>query len=227
MFDFLKSESEASEQVAVASSSRRGFLRKGTVMGLLAIPLIGVTSTSAQAQVLGKKAQSLKSEFRSIQKHENAHVQFILTALGSAARPKPTFRNLLQRDFRSFVAVSQALENTGVGAYLNALPNISSSANVAAAGSIALVEARHAGFLNNYQKDALVASPANSGRDPSFDAPLTPAQVRAAAGVFIASLNGGPPVDYTPGNDISILNYALVLEYLEADFYNVNVPKFY
>ena len=233
MFESFRSVPASAAQSEESSTSRRRFLRRGTLMGVLAVPVIGSMASSAEAgpvqdrQRPGKTGLALRGQFESIRAHENVHVTFLVTELGSAARPKPQFKNLLQRDFRSFAAVSQALENTGVGAYLNALPNITSRAYVSAAGSIALVEARHAGFLNNFQGVKLTASPANAGRDPSFDAPLTPAQVRAAAGGFIASLNGGPPIDYTPGDDISILNYALALEYLEADFYNINIPRFF
>jgi len=135
-------------------------------MGVLAVPVIGSLASSAEAgpvqdrQRPGKTGLALRGQFESIRAHENVHVTFLVTELGSAARPKPQFKNLLQRDFRSFAAVSQALENTGVGAYLNALPNITSRAYVSAAGSIALVEARHAGFLNNFQGVKLTASPA-------------------------------------------------------------------
>lgn len=122
------------------------------------------------------------------------------------------------------MTTAQALENTGVGAYLGAAPALQSKAFLAAAGSIATVEARHAGAVNFIEDDPVTQNNAD------FDTPLTPEQVVAAAGGFVASLNGGPPLTYssTPSaaNDIAILNFALALEYLEAEFYNVNA-QFY
>lgn len=44
---------------------------------------------------------------------------------------------------------------------------------------------------------------------------------------FVASLNGGPDPSGTLSSDTDILNVALLLEFLEAEFYNTNVPKFY
>ena len=133
---------------------------------------------------------------------------------------------MLQPNFRAFFQVSQALENTGVGAYLGAAPVILSRQVLASAGSIALIEARHAGWLNSLENDPITTNV--FGQEQSFETPLTAAQVVGLAGPFIASLNGGPPVTYstTPSvaNDIVILNFALALEYLEAEFYNLNVP---
>ena len=48
---------------------------------------------------------------------------------------------------------------------------------------------------------------------------------------FIQDLNGGPPAAFslTPSaaNDIAILNFVLVIEHLENEFYNLNVPRFF
>jgi hypothetical protein len=220
-------------QTSTQENSRRRFMSRSALAGLLTVPLLGTFASTAEAGYAGNVQEVIRSrkriarQFRSIQAHENAHVTFLKNALGSAARPKPSFQNLKIKRFADFVALSQALENVGVGAYGGAAPDINSKSNLAAAASIAFVEARHAGFLNDFAQTGLTISPANSGRDPAFDEILTPAQVREAAGVYISSLNGGPAIDYTPGDDISILNYALALEYLEAEYYNINVPRFF
>lgn len=219
---------ELNQVVAGAVPGRRRFLRAATLAGAAGAVLLTRGTARADRIFNGGNQKEARSTFLDIQLHENAHVAFLVNALGGAARPKPAFRNLLQPNFRQFALVSQALENTGVGAYLGAAPVILSRGYLAAAGSIALIEARHAGWLNS-----LVDVPITTnvyGVEQSFETPLTAAQVVALASPFIASLNGGPPVDYasTPSaaNDIAILNFALALEYLEAEFYNVNVANF-
>ena len=227
---------------AAAAPSRRLFLSRSTALTLAggsAAILIGKTGTAARAADTpqqqareGRKGQKQqREEFESIRRHENDHVDFLVDALGAAARPKPTFQGLEQATFQDFVKLAQVLENTGVGAYLGAAPFLNSSTFLAAAGSIMTVEARHAGYLNSYLMDPLTGNAADADADPSFESPLTAAQVVAGAGGFIANLNGGPAVTYAESpsaeNDVAILNFALALEYLEAEFYNLNVPKFY
>ncbi len=221
------------EQTAIGAPTnprpvtRRSFLSRGsTVTAAAAIAAAGGWSMTGEAQGLGDGQTRLN--FRDIQRHENAHVAYLVQALGASARPKPTFQGLLQANRRDFFAVSQALENTGVGAYLGAAPVIFDRAVLAAAGSIALIEGRHAGWLNTLVGDRLTTNV--FGQEQNFERALTVAEVVGFAGPFVAGLNGGPPLTFSPTpspvNDIAILNFALALEYLEAEFYNLNVPEF-
>jgi hypothetical protein len=206
-----------------SSRNRRAFLVAGVAS---AGALVGLPGGEARAGGGGREAAT---QFRGIQKHENTHVKFLVNALGSNARPKPTFRNLEEPNRSLFFAQSQAFENTGVGAYLGAAPVIFSRANLAAAGSIALIEGRHAGFLNDLLDNLTTTNV--FGQRQNFERPLTIKEVTRLAGPFIADLNGGPPLTFSPTpsaeNDIAILNFALALEYLEAEFYNINVPRFF
>ena len=221
-----------------AGGDRRGFLRGSALLTLIGVPTAAVVASGSQARGDDRDDDKqggnggLRDQFESIQDHENAHVAALKAALGRDARPVPVFRNLEQGSFKQFLQVSQALENVGVGAYLGAAPAIDDRDYLAAAGSIAFIEARHAGFLNYILGSPITAGIKDLTEDRDFEYPLTAAEVRQQAGPFIKNLNGGPPIDYSTmhfsaANDIEILNFALALEYLEAAFYNINVPKFY
>lgn len=207
-------------------TDRRHFLQKMTIAGA-AGAAITLAGGSAQAQGLG--GRDTRRNFQDIQQHENDHVAEVIKTIrsfGGTERLMPKFRNLLQPNFRAFFQVSQDLENTGVGAYLGAAPAIFTKEILAAAGSIALIEGRHAGWINTLVGDPITFNVYN--KEQSFEKPLTAAQVLALAAPFIDDLNGSVP-GYDPAaqslaNDIDILNFALALEYLEAEFYNLNVP---
>jgi hypothetical protein len=205
-------------------TSRRQLLSKAVVTGLAAAPVLGLVS-SVEAAPQQQLDASSREAFTDILLHERDHVAFLRGTLGSRARPKPTFRNLRSANFSAFVNLSRTFEIVGVGAYLGALPVIRNTQYLAAAGSIALIEAHHAGFLNVFAgKD--VTTQAKDNRPTAFTKPLTVQEVVNAAGPFISSLNGGPVATFTAGDDISILNFALLLEYLELEFYQINIPRF-
>ena len=92
-----------------------------------------------------------------IAKHENAHVNFLKTALGDQAPAKPTFDFTGARsvdgggpfdpfnDYPTLLALSQAFEDTGVRAYKGQAPNLISNGDfLTAALQIHSVEAMHA-----------------------------------------------------------------------------------
>lgn len=90
--------------------------------------------------------------FEQIAKHENAHVNFLRTALGSMAEPKPRFDFTARgqyptvfSNYQTFLALSQAFEDTGVRAYKGQAPMlINNDPVLTAALRIHSVEARHA-----------------------------------------------------------------------------------
>ena len=227
--------STVSSKPNVAPESRRSFLRGSAALTMAggAAALLG-TPRPARAS---HGPRQLYPEWRQVRRHENNHVELFVSVLANDARPKPTFQNLEQPDYPSFLAVAQALEQTGVGAYLGAVPFINGTAILSAAASIAQIEASHAAFVNLALEDPITgAAPDSTNADvmelgPSEYYGLTVAEVVEAAGPFIANLNGGDPVGYaetrSDANDVDILNFALALEYLEAEFYNINVRKFF
>jgi len=217
----------ASAAERMENMSRRGLLGKAVLTGIAAMPVVGLLASTSQAA--GRYQQpidaSAREAFTDIRLHENDHVALLKKILGSNARPKPKFKNLKPANFNAFVTLSRALENVGCGAYLAATPAISSKSVLATAASIALMEARHAGFLNVFSGVDVSRNALND--TTAFERPLTLQQVVNAASPYIASLNGGPPASFTAGNDTSILNFALLLEYLEAEYYNINVPLYF
>ena len=174
------------------------------------------TATSASMSLAMPAISDTKSAFTEIMNDETAHVAFLKSALqkaGVPVRPKPTFKGLAQADLDSFAKLSQVFENVGVGAYLMAAPAITAKAYLAAAGSILTIEARHAGFL-----DVLLGKPVSD--NGAFDKPIMQADIVKDVSPFIASLNGGQDPSASLKNDADILNFALLLEYLEAEFYS-------
>lgn len=212
--------------------ARRAFLTRGALLAGSAVAAIGLTTAMSQ-ELFGQSTPpvSLKQQMQLVRRHENDHVAFLVSALGAAARPKPTFvmEKLVTPNLYQFLLLSRALENTGVAAYLGAAPVILDRGYLAAAGSIATIESRHAGMFNAITSKAMTENV--FGQELSFERAGTVDEIVGIAGPFVASLNGGPPLTFssTPSaaNDIAILNFALALEYLEAEYYNINVPKYY
>jgi hypothetical protein len=166
---------------------------------------------------------TIKNAFREMMDDEAKHVSFFEAALkkaGAPVPPKPTFKGLAQSNQSDFIAMSGVLENAGVAAFLMAMREISDKNYVAAAESIVTIEARHAGFVN-----ALLAKPLSE--NGAFDKPVSQAEIVKAVSPFIESLNGGPDPADALDNDTVILNFALLLEHLEAEFYRINVTNLF
>src|SRR5690242_9346181 len=147
--------------------------------------MVTMSTNSAAGTPYKITPETIRDAFKEIMDDEAKHVSFFEAALnkaGAPVRPKPTFKGLVQSSQDDFIRMSGILENTGVAAFLMAMPAISDKDYVAAAESIATIEARHAGFVNG-----LLAKPLSESG--AFDKPISHAALLEAVSPFIESLN--------------------------------------
>jgi hypothetical protein len=216
----------------LAETSRRSFLGRG--LAAAAVPAAVLASSSTSKAAVSKSpypeyySGQNQRNFVEIQTDEYTHVQILVAAiesLGGTPRPLPTFKGITINNAQTFLQTAVALENTGVHAYFGAAGAIQNPNVLAVAASIAFVEAYHSGYLNTLADMPLIPN------GLTYATPYTVAQVVAAASPFIVNLNDNgefPPTFSSvksPANDIAILNFALLLEFLEAEFYFYSVPK--
>ena len=86
---------------------RRGFFAFGGGATLAGAAIVAGMAKRAEAQVLAGP----RNQMQLVRRHENDHVAYLVAALGSDARPKPTFQNLLAPNLKSFLGLALALEN--------------------------------------------------------------------------------------------------------------------
>ncbi len=114
----------------------------------------------AEFYTLGNKAKNLipkdaSKVFDTLQDHEQAHVKLLRSVLGNKAVAKPrfdftaggTFADVFS-NYQTFLALSQAFEDTGVRAYKGQATNLMSNGQILqTALQIHSVEARHAAMI--------------------------------------------------------------------------------
>ena len=235
--------------------SRRSFLFRSATAAAVAVPGLILAAPSA-GQAAGFRRPKPRPvpqpqlphlypgwnmrNFEELRDDEIAHVQIINDLLKDpdndvvpqGNRPVPNFVNLVQPNAVAFAQTAAAIENTGVGVYLGILqavrPTSQGGEYFETAGEIATIEGRHTGFLNTLLNMFIV--PGRQAVDSTIDQNTALSRISP----FIVDLNGGPDIQTfapTPqageDNDFKILDFLLVLEMLEAQFYTLNVRKFF
>ena len=136
---------------------------------------------------------NVASYIQAIRDHELAHVQAISATIrqlgGVPVLPCSYIFGV--NDVNEFLAVAMALENTGVMAYDGALALISNPDVKQAAATVAVVEARHASYLNVL--NGQIPFPA------AFDTPKSRIEILAVASQYITSCPGGGPTSNPTG----------------------------
>jgi rubrerythrin len=171
----------------------------------------GDFNNRADSNVFGSKVNNnIVTYLLAIRDHEVAHVAAIsatIRQLGGTPVAPCTY-NFGVNNVNDYLMVAMALENTGVMAYDGAIALISNPDVKQAAATIAMVEGRHASYLNVLNNQ--IPFPA------AFDTPKSRAEVLAIAGQFITSCPGGGPTSNPAGPVINGLRTTITTT--EADF---------
>jgi len=122
-----------------------------------------------------------------IRDHEIAHREFFKTVLGSNAIQMltPDFSSINFGDRTSVLQTAQTFEDLGVSAYNGAGKHLTNATNLALAGKIVSVEARHAAEIREIIQVNTFASRPNPINTMGLDLATPPAQVLTAAQKFI------------------------------------------
>lgn len=127
-------------------------------------------------------AGTVRGRFDSIEAHEAAHVDALISVINSLGGTPATemMYGFGVTDVSSYVATAQVLENLGTGAYTGAAQFlIDNDELLTAALTIHGIEARHASYLNQLNGD--------SPFPEAFETALTPEEVLAAATPLIVN----------------------------------------
>ena len=143
--------------------------------------------------------QDARGVFGQISKHEIAHVALLRSVLGSKAVAKPNFDFTaggafadVFRNYQTFLAVSQALEDTGVRAYKGQAGNLKSNGKIlTTALQIHSVEARHAAMVRRMRGELPWIVGDSRGTLPAATQPVYNGEGNTTqGGVNVATLPG-------------------------------------
>ncbi|WP_114578335.1 ferritin-like domain-containing protein [Saliphagus sp. LR7] len=149
--------------------------------GLDTIGSSGLCRSEPLQMVGGAVQDDAFEELRTIQAHEEAHVEILVDTIGNLggepiAEPEFDFGTATENP-AEFLQTAAVLETTGVGAYAGAAPLIENPDLIPPALGIHSVEARHSSFLNVVNGE--------SGFPNAVDEALTMDEVLERAGPFI------------------------------------------
>jgi hypothetical protein len=215
------------------TGTRRSFLGRTALTAAAGGSAFLLSESSETRAGTLKPSAVLAAYFRQILADEADHVtilQGLLNDDDNHMNPKiravPTLKHLVQPTFLSFVEAASAFENTGSGTYAGALLAVEQTEEYfPTAAGITTVESRHASWLNSLLNEPLV---------PNFapvESPIDQSVTLSRVTPFIVHLNGTKP-SFNPttassDNNFAILDFLLLLEYIETAFYQVNVAKFF